>query len=579
VDLTLEQRLLRFLEREEEGERRQQEDLRSLTIEDRILEGECIGGAVVVERREDAWVLEAHENLAKFREGDAVVVGDGLDFGRGVPLVYGGYDAERHLVTLTADPYQRMPFADLQRGRSWCIDRRSLNLRSRLHDAVGLGFANDRIRAALSGQLPIERDAERELRAEKAFSRLDLDPTQQKAAVAAVGTQSLALVQGPPGTGKTALLAAVAATLCAAGCRIALCAFTHRAVDNALVALRRRAPDLPLFKLVSGTDAAPDLLAAGVQLVRPGRGRAALPQKGVVVAGTCFQLLKLPPTERFHYVIFDEAGQLPIPHALAGMLLSQRWLFFGDHRQLPPVVTAEHHDPESTMSIFERLHGSYGSHLLETSYRLNDGICALISELFYGGRLRPAPVAAGRRMAFTPGGAHDEVLDPSRPVVLARVDHLQPGTRSGEEASLCADLVHEAVVRHRVPAPDVAIIAPFRAQVRAIRSALQRKGTPRSEEIVVDTVDRVQGQERELVVISLTSGDPESLNARAAFFYSTNRLNVSISRARSKAVIVASRGAFAALPAEPAHLCSASTFKRLYRLVPQVDLTAVYGAS
>jgi DNA replication ATP-dependent helicase Dna2 len=207
---------------------------------------------------------------------------------------------------------------------------------------------------------------------------------------------------------------------------------------------------------------------------------------------------------------------------------------------------------------------------------MNDGVCDLVGRTFYQGRLHPAPAAAGRRMPFVPGGGLDEVLDPQRPVVIARVDHLQPGMRSLEEAALCADLVAELVRRHGIRPAEIAVIAPFRAQVRLIRSALQRVGLG-DEELVVDTVERVQGQEREVILVSLAVGDPAATEGRGTFFFSRNRLNVALSRARSKAIVVGSVGAFRALPMDPDGLRAAATFKALFRELPQVDLTAVYG--
>jgi DNA replication ATP-dependent helicase Dna2 len=197
--------------------------------------------------------------------------------------------------------------------------------------------------------------------------------------------------------------------------------------------------------------------------------------------------------------------------------------------------------------------------------------------MFYGGALRPAAGVAARRLAFAPGGALDEVFDPARGVVLARVDHEQPGMRSGEEAELVADLVAEAARRHRVPLGEIAVVAPFRAQVRAIRSAVQKRALGGDEQLVVDTVERIQGQEREVVIVSLASGDPDSLAQRASFFYSTNRLNVALSRARTKAILVGARGAFEALPHDVDSLRGAAAFRRLAAMVPQVDLTKVYA--
>jgi DNA replication ATP-dependent helicase Dna2 len=94
---------------------------------------------------------------------------------------------------------------------------------------------------------------------------------------------------------------------------------------------------------------------------------------------------------------------------------------------------------------------------------------------------------------------------------------------------------------------------------------------------VVDTVERVQGQEREVILLSLAVGDPAASEARGTFFLTRNRLNVALSRARSKAIVIGSIGAFRALPMDPEGLAAASVLKSLLDHVKQIDLTAVYG--
>ena len=103
MDLSLEQRLLRFLAREEEDERRSSEDLRALAVEDRVLEGECIQNAQFASLGgNDNFAFDVSENLSKFRAGDALLVGDGTDFAAAHSLVYGRYDAsQKRLVTRT----------------------------------------------------------------------------------------------------------------------------------------------------------------------------------------------------------------------------------------------------------------------------------------------------------------------------------------------------------------------------------------------------------------------------------------------------------------------------------------------
>ena len=578
--LTIEQRLLRLLAREERDEQRAHRELRAQPIDVRVIEGECIQGAVFRGERDGAYEFAVDDNASKFRPGDPLLVGDGVDLDHATPLVCGLYDARAGLLRCETDAFARDVEVELTVGTAYVLDRRPLGLQGRLRDAVRAAFATPMLASVLAGEHELRRDDARYERARQSLTTSGLNPAQVEAGAAAIATESLALVQGPPGTGKTRLLAAVIAALCSRGCRIALCAFTHRAVGNALLAIRREAPQLPLYKLASSSsDDHDELRAAGVHLVDARRVK--LPEKGCVVAGTCFQLAKLQDKERFHYTVFDEAGQLPIPHALPGMLRASRWLFFGDHQQLPPVIATAAADRGVAMSIFELLHGRYGSHLLDTTYRMNDGVCAVVSATFYDGRLHSAPAVAERRMPFRPGGRLDEVLDPSRPVVWLRLDHRQPGARSQEEANATADVVEDLVRQHGVPPSAIAVIAPFRAQVRLLRSAIEHKALTGVDALVVDTVERIQGQEREVAVISLTAGDPAESKGRGAFHLSTNRLNVAVSRARTKVVLVASAHAFRALPHDAEGLRMASRCKELCARMVCVDLSRLYvvGAS
>ena len=575
LQLTFEQRLLRLLVREERDEQRTSRELRAQPTEHRVLEGECIEGARFLREQKGRWVFYVADNSSKFRAGDPLLVGDGFDLDSALSLSYGSYDAQTRELVCVLDPFRRDVEPTFEVDAEYVIDRRALGIRGRLRDAVRATFSNKRLSNVLAGDHRLRVDEGRKRRAVQALSKSGLNPGQVEAGGVAIGTESLALVQGPPGTGKTRLLASLIAALCSKTCRIALCAFTHRAVDNALLAIRRIAPDLALYKLAaSSSDGRHQLRAARVNLSDARRSR--FPDRGCVVAGTCYQLAKLHDRERFHYTVFDEAGQLPIPHALPGMLRSDRWLFFGDHRQLPPVVTTAEADQGAATSIFEHLHEHYGSSLLDTTYRMNEGVCKIVSDTFYDGMLRSADGVAKRRMPFVPGGRLDEVLDPSLPVVWLRLDHRQPGQRSSEEANAVADLVEDLVRRHGVAPEEIAVIAPFRAQVRLMQSAIDKKALVGAGRLTVETVERIQGQEREVVVLSLAAGDPAESKQRGAFHLSLNRLNVALSRARSKVVLVGSSHAFKALPPDAAGLRMASRCKELRDRMDCVDLSRLY---
>ena len=578
MELTLQQRLLRYLAREQEGEKHAHREMRMQPIDMRVHDGDCIHDAVYLGREGNSHTFACKENCSKFRTGDKVAVGDGHDLDAAVPMMYGGYEPTAGVLRLEVDSYMRTARVEFSEGRSYCVDRRPFGGKDAMIDAVRNAFEWPMLASALEGSLRLTEDAGRRERARAALSARGLNAAQVEAGSAAIAAEQLALIQGPPGTGKTRLLAEVVAALAMKGCRIALCAFTHNAVDNALLAIRRVAPELDLAKIGGDTggveESRVELRRARVRL--GDSRRMYLPEERTVIAGTCFQFAKLSRDMSFHFAVIDEAGQMPIPHALPVMLRGKKWMFFGDHQQLPPVATAEHKDREAAESIFARLHRLYGGHMLDTTYRMNDGVCRLISETYYGGKLRSADGVAERRLKFVAGGKLDEALDPAHPVVWLRVDHQQPGSRSHEEAHAVADVVADLIRQHGVPPREIAVIAPFRAQVQLMRAAIATKELPEIGDLVIDTVERIQGQEREAVVVSLTAGDPEEARGRGAFHLNENRLNVAISRARNKVVVVASKHTFLSVPEDVDAMRTASRCRELRDRMTMVDVTRLY---
>jgi len=109
-----------------------------------------------------------------------------------------------------------------------------------------------------------------------------------------------------------------------------------------------------------------------------------------------------------------------------------------------------------------------------------------------------------------------------------------------------------------------------------IRHTLQQRNLADEQQLVVDTVERIQGQEREAIVLSLTVGDPAGLAGRQQFFLTTNRLNVALSRARTKAVIVGSGHLLDHLPKSAAGLLAVARLRRLLDASLVVAGTALY---
>ncbi len=392
----------------------------------------------------------------------------------------------------------------------------------------------------------------------------------------------LRLVWGPPGTGKTHFLAL--AVLCLAEAhraagkpfRTLLTAFTHTAIDNAL----RKAAELQRERrIVRGTFPIRKLdetRLAGMEGVEAMPARAGKSgwrwqndEPWSLHGGTVWKIHKGEGADRADLVVVDEASQLRVFESsivLGGLRPTTRLLIAGDDRQLPPIVQANYPEPEAGepvlhVSLFECLKrqdpdARFTATLLE-NWRMSRTLCTYPAEQIYTpGYTSATPEVAGRklRLARPPAGDElaDALVDPDYPLVIGVLE----GVRASAENRLEAALVARAVVRLRQrmqPAPrltypdsvegDAAfwkdglfIVSPHHVQLAAIRRALDASRAWHGEPFV-ETVDRVQGQECEAVIVSYGVSDVESALGEKEFIYSLNRLNVSITRARAKAIV------------------------------------------
>jgi DNA replication ATP-dependent helicase Dna2 len=213
--------------------------------------------------------------------------------------------------------------------------------------------------------------------------------------------------------------------------------------------------------------------------------------------------------------IVDEAGQLTEPLTLGLILRARRFVLIGDDRQLPPVVRTH----GLAQSMFERLKRDTTSvTLLETQYRMHPEIMNVSNRLFYGGRLK-AGVSAKDRMP--PDGPD------ASPVVYIPVESQRDGRSNVDEAAVVVHLVRSFIRDRGIRPESVGVVSPFRAQVVLLRQMLAGTG------VTVDTVERFQGGERDIMILSFVR------SRGTGFVFDDRRLNVAITRARRKLVLVA----------------------------------------
>ena len=402
----------------------------------------------------------------------------------------------------------------------------------------------------------------------------------QLSALAGIVDRNLELVWGPPGTGKTHFLGlailCLAAAHRAAGLpfRVLLTAFTHAAIDNCLrktaqlkAELEVLPDDFTIAKLGSTTLVDMDEIDEVVD-----KGWIWPTTDAAVLGGTVWAIRKGGADAQADLVVIDEGSQMEVPpSSIPVQRLKQggRLLIAGDHRQLPPIIQGWYPDPAEGdpllhRSLFECLRmqdveDRFTATLLE-NFRMNRTLCRFPAEQIYVPEYDSATPAIGGRSLQLLDEAGDElsdaIVDPDFPLVVGVLE----GVRSTAENVVEAALVSRVAVtlRRRLLREDGApyrgskvgdeafwkyglfIVSPHHAQINAVLETLTRARNWRSAPFV-DTVDKMQGQECDAVIATYGVSDVEYAMREKEFIYSLNRLNVSITRARAKTIVLLPR--------------------------------------
>ncbi len=248
----------------------------------------------------------------------------------------------------------------------------------------------------------------------------------------------------------------------------------------------------------------------------------------------------------FDLVIIDEATQATEPSCLIPLTHGLKVVMAGDHRQLPPTVKnlkAAKEGLENT--LFERLAENYPEikRMLNMQYRMNEKIMRFSSREFYGGDLRAHEGVSDHTLSDLEVDINAinnrlmAILDPHEPVVFVDTADRNAGERSPkgstskenpEEALLVKQMVDNLLYAGMGP-EGIAVISPYKDQV----DLLDRKFD--EEELEIKTVDGFQGREKEAVIISLTRSNKEN---SIGFLEDVRRLNVSLTRAKRKLIVV-----------------------------------------
>jgi uncharacterized protein len=377
-------------------------------------------------------------------------------------------------------------------------------------------------------------------------------------------------VQGPPGTGKTYTGARVIADLVLQhGWSVGVVAQSHSVVENMLDAIVAAGVPARQVGKVSGRQ---DALFTALQ--KDGQARfladAQANAEGAVVGGTAWDFTNQGRVSRrrLDLLVVDEAGQYSLANTIAVSVAARNLLLLGDPQQLPQVTQGIHPEPVDASALgwlsdgHDVLPAELGYFLAE-SWRMHPDVCAPVSELSYEGELHArVPVTTDRMLEGVAPGLR-----------LYPVEHRGNATQSSEEAERVLEIVDEISGRpwtdpsrdtDRVPLgdEDIIVVAPFNAQVELLRAALDAAG---HQGIPVGTVDKFQGREAAVAIVSLSASSAAEVPRGIGFLLMKNRLNVAISRAKWAAYLVYSPALTHHLPYNPAELAMLSGFLRLTR--------------
>ena len=551
----LAEELTDFVGREGEAVRRYFHAQWNLPLEERVKAGRCVAELEFAGLQDERFLhFRCAENMSDLREGDLVRLSRSEPT---LPLLTGSlHRVEDAELWLEPEAAWRNVAHELSAGR-WVMDRSYLDLesfyRSALKDLGETARGREKILPLLCGEIASQIDLARFGEASEKAEKEGVNEAQSEAIAQAVATDLCHLIQGPPGTGKTFVLAQVVKQRVERGERVLITAATHRAIHHALNMIRRIAPEITDIVKIGQAIHDPDLQVA--QYDAFSASPLAQCEGGYVVGATPFAVRsnRLRGVD-FDAVIVDEASQVTLPLAVMAMLAADTYVLVGDHRQLPPVVQSLLPREAHLASVFGRLSGGGFETMLDVTYRMNAELVQWPGESFYSGKLCAAEANAGRRLAL-PQAPQDfgAVLDPAQPLVFLEMEHCTAERYSNEEAVLVADLL-VALRRTGFSLAEVAVVVPFRRQARRIRASLNARRALLPQDIaacVIDTVERMQGQEREVVIVSMTASEPAYVRGLLDFILQPQRLNVAVTRARSKVIVLASEQLALAEPMDP----------------------------
>ena len=484
------------------------------------------------------------------------------------------------------------------------------------------------LRQILLGQRPAEFNQQR------TFTQFDthtahLNASQKTAVRHALAAEDVAIIHGPPGTGKTTTVVAMICTAVAAGYRVLACAPSNLAVDN--MAEKLAEAGINLVRLGHPVRILPQVQAHTLDALvgehedyrqakkvrkaafalrnQVSKFRRARPERGAkqamrqesgemldearqlearaverILDGASVILSTLTAVDstilgqrHFDLCVIDEAGQSTEPASWIPIPRTQRLVLAGDHQQLPPTVISQQAEREGFgLSLLAQLMQRDGVHLakrLDVQYRMHTDIMGFSSAHFYEGTLVADGSVAGHKLTDLAGVGESELgetaityIDTAGANYDEQQDSDSTSYKNESEAALVAQKVQQLLAIGLSPTA-IGVITPYGAQVRRLRELL-------SEAVEVGSVDSFQGREKEAIIISLVRSN---LAGNMGFLAETRRMNVALTRAKRKLIVIGDSATITAHPFYDALLAYFETIGAYHSVWEEADAPVGLG--
>ena len=533
------QSLLKYLFVEKTFEDEDAEKQKMMSDEEKIENDLLLVGATVVSQDENIYELNVPDNYSKLRVGDKVTLND-------IHLA-SSFDAT--ITDVFFDTITVMCDKQLDISSSFTIEQKSPQLINTLIsclEGIYSGIPGAAFLRLLSGEEPFEKEDFLKVNVDDIpnFDKIKelMNAEQLNAVSNMLEYPPVHVLQGPPGTGKTLVLAATAIATAHMNREVVVIANTHHAVNNALKKIKSIDKKSTVIKVGSLLKAEElDDTVIKFSTVKEYYEFSYKNRKkkrsghiiGLTIWGALTYLgLRHHAHFRPYHALIDEASLMPLSLATILGKTAPSVCLFGDSRQMQPIFRSELEQNIMSKSILdycaENIEGVTVD-VLHTTYRMNNEITDCVSKAFYepyGIRLVSSEISSENRLEYHGNSESLQWIN-----IETECEYLEDNR---EEAECVSNIVKELLsigLNHN----DIAVVTPFRKQVSLIRS-MTRNIVAEDDMPLIDTVERLQGQDVDCVIISFVKTSASDVD----FIFNPNRLNVMISRAKRKVFIITS---------------------------------------